>query len=1300
MALQKQIQSIPFSEGLNQKASDKHLSPPNLDLCDNGKFSKTGQIQKRNGFTRLANATFNPTTDGTGTTASAEQCAFFQDERLLFDGNDAYARAESGTWVDKGRITGCTFEDQNIINTDGITNTPTAVARANNYRAEAWAEVEPETSPMVYQVYARVVDEATGVEVVPKARITPAAGISVTKAHTQNDDSNYLNPQVQAVAMGSYIFILFCDCQQSDPRVNITSVTDAGGGEIRVVTDAPHNYLYQDVVTFSGGTGGVANGDYIVNAVSSTISFNVTHSYSATGTGVTTVKQTYGSGRANGVHAVAINTGGGVASGITPTPLANFNSPAFYVNGVYPLFSASAMSPTSTVSLAGMASVFRYNTGPINDLVDTVAHYRMDYFREVGGVFIEYLETHLTNPTPGYRGRNTPINNASDPDAYFQASESLHASDTNDRRRTLSHICCASMDTKDRIMVAATFQEDMQGFSMATSGGTPGASQANPCVIRSVAHPFVTGDYVLVTAVVGMTELNGNTYQITKIDADTFSLDGINSTGFTAYTSGGTLFLQAPMVRTQTYDAAAVPTKIAISQAVGEPNSLPVALISGDFEPSGGDNCHFLFTGQATTLGEDLASTDDGQAAEHNLYKASIDFTDGSVKSNDILKCFTTLASEMFTYNGKVYFAATYAITPAAGLFAGAAVTFVYANFGSSVNVISDTDGNMIASGGTGVGGNCAATDWLSNRASSQTLFWNAARVSNFSTDKFCFGSSRFGDTSQNGNSRQVSRALFNPSYAEINLQPERNLPWVSGAGSLLLAGGLLWEYCGDSMKESGFMTYPQGKDGVTHSTTGGVIGNASTPESYTYRITYEWTSANGAVQRSYPSDPINVTTTASTTTQKFTFPVYTLQWTQKSAANGLLDPRIVLYRTEITGSVFYRVKSIALDATSYIQNITDDDVGNVALVENEALYSTGAPGDTLGNIAPPCSTDIVMHKNRVFLAVVDGSIWYSKKLSPRTAAEFSEFQVKPIENYAGKISCLGAVRDYVIAITQDNAYFIAGDGPNSAGVGADFTPPTIFSRDSGANIGCARTNSPIGFIYHAKGGIYQVDPAMKLTWIGAPVEDTVDSYGLTRAAVNDSQGEIYFGLDNATQGILVYNYVFNTWAHWKPRYAAFGSNVTPKGMMVHNGTLNFAIPSGYLLEQNTGFQDIGSSSYDFSLMVTTPWLKSEQFLHMARFYNVLVSGTFKSNHTLNCTIYSNYDESVADAQNLVVTSSNSSPYIVRQHVANQKARAIKVTIGDTPTSGTLESYQLDGISIQFGVRAGTFKLGTTKTLT
>jgi hypothetical protein len=67
-----------------------------------------------------------------------------------------------------------------------------------------------------------------------------------------------------------------------------------------------------------------------------------------------------------------------------------------------------------------------------------------------------------------------------------------------------------------------------------------GATQANPCVITSAGHGFRTGVQVTISGVVGMTQLNGNTYTITRIDANTFSLDGVNSTGFTAYTSGGT----------------------------------------------------------------------------------------------------------------------------------------------------------------------------------------------------------------------------------------------------------------------------------------------------------------------------------------------------------------------------------------------------------------------------------------------------------------------------------------------------------------------------------------------------------------------------------------------------------------------------------------------------------------------------------------------------------------------------------------------------------------------------------------
>ena len=66
-----------------------------------------------------------------------------------------------------------------------------------------------------------------------------------------------------------------------------------------------------------------------------------------------------------------------------------------------------------------------------------------------------------------------------------------------------------------------------------------GATQANPCVLTVVGHSVQTGGYVTVRSIVGMTQLNDKIYTATVIDANTISLDGVDSTGFTAYSSGG-----------------------------------------------------------------------------------------------------------------------------------------------------------------------------------------------------------------------------------------------------------------------------------------------------------------------------------------------------------------------------------------------------------------------------------------------------------------------------------------------------------------------------------------------------------------------------------------------------------------------------------------------------------------------------------------------------------------------------------------------------------------------------------------
>jgi len=66
-----------------------------------------------------------------------------------------------------------------------------------------------------------------------------------------------------------------------------------------------------------------------------------------------------------------------------------------------------------------------------------------------------------------------------------------------------------------------------------------GVTQANPGVVTSTAHGIANGQTVLISNVNGMVELNGNTYTAANITVNTLELSGTNTTGFTAYGSGG-----------------------------------------------------------------------------------------------------------------------------------------------------------------------------------------------------------------------------------------------------------------------------------------------------------------------------------------------------------------------------------------------------------------------------------------------------------------------------------------------------------------------------------------------------------------------------------------------------------------------------------------------------------------------------------------------------------------------------------------------------------------------------------------
>lgn len=84
-----------------------------------------------------------------------------------------------------------------------------------------------------------------------------------------------------------------------------------------------------------------------------------------------------------------------------------------------------------------------------------------------------------------------------------------------------------------------TLEESLPGLNTTTRTITA-ITKANPAVVSSAAHGFSNGDEVYIESVVGMTEVNGRRFVIANVAAGTFELQGIDSTSYTTYSSGGT----------------------------------------------------------------------------------------------------------------------------------------------------------------------------------------------------------------------------------------------------------------------------------------------------------------------------------------------------------------------------------------------------------------------------------------------------------------------------------------------------------------------------------------------------------------------------------------------------------------------------------------------------------------------------------------------------------------------------------------------------------------------------------------
>ncbi len=531
--------------------------------------------------------------------------------------------------------------------------------------------------------------------------------------------------------------------------------------------------------------------------------------------------------------------------------------------------------------------------------------------------------------------------------------------------------------------------------------------------------------------------------------------------------------------------------------------------------------------------------------------------------------------------------------------------------------------------------------------------------------------------------------SLQGVSSSTIDFDASEQFNSVQLGDNLHITGGILSMYDGQSVVEHGFHLYPEGLSAVEAS--GGSIASGS----YRYIALYEWTDNYGQVHRSAPSLPLDVTITGGP--KKATVTVPTLRLTQKTGSRS--DISIVLYRTEEgPQEIYYRVTSVSSPTYNDVtvdSVAIEDTLADASILGNELLYTTG---DVLENIPAPSCRIINTFANRVFIAGLENpyEIWYSKQYAAGEAVEFSNFLRLDISTEGGAITALANLDDKNIFFKQDRFFATFGDGPNNTGAGGSFADPQLISSD----VGCDTQNSvvryPIGIMFKSSKGIYALDSALNVDYIGAEVDD-FNSYQITSAILMSGSNEVRFSTGDGP--VLVYDYFVKQWSTFDP----FRSLDT----VIYQQKFVFLGSDGNIYRENTGYKDDGKG---ISLGLVTGWLSFDSIVGFQRVYAMMIVGEYKSYHKLRVSVGYDFSETyqsvyVMDTNDTLAISTfgeqspfgnqtpfggDSNAYRFSFGMDIQKCTAIRFKIEDLTTSateGSGEAFNITSLGLTVGIK-------------
>jgi hypothetical protein len=516
-----------------------------------------------------------------------------------------------------------------------------------------------------------------------------------------------------------------------------------------------------------------------------------------------------------------------------------------------------------------------------------------------------------------------------------------------------------------------------------------------------------------------------------------------------------------------------------------------------------------------------------------------------------------------------------------------------------------------------------------------------------------------------------------------------RQLSMCQANGTLLIAGGSLMAYDGETVFAPGFTKPPSIGDQLM--TAGGAGTGSLSAGEYSAAMVFMMRDAKGNEYYSGVStDPTQDTVTVVNTGSLLLDPL------PPGYPDSHFYQVLLLFRTAANGSIRYLDYVYPASGSWGSHSLTQADAD---ITSNAVLYTDGGEVD---HVLPPTPYCIASSGDVVLLIPGEDrlSIWQSLPVRKNLGAAFSDQLVFNMPS-GGDLTAVTFMDGRPIWFRAGEVGFLVGAPPAASGAGGYAEARTI-DPSVGAEDFRSIVQIPAGILFKSEKGIHLLGHDMSVSYVGAPVED-YNSQTVLSSMLHAKLNQAWFAM--SLGDILVYDYEKNAWS-------IFTSNAWNwvESLCTYGGVPILGLSSGAVGEMpEDEWLDGGTAAV--TATARTGWASLSGLAGFQRLYRIALLGEQAEDidtgstavvSTFSLRMHTNYDEvnqtSLMGNTDTDDISTAIGPIEVRAHVPSQKCSAVAFWLtweaADTfPTTNNKQAVTWTGITIEIGQKRGLRKL-------